>query len=80
MGLNRAFTSPNLCRALVLLNFSDSESRIIFKLLLDLRENIPIFVDALLHFKTKQDVIFCIDNAKVHLKAVLSPGYNKFLS
>ena len=32
---------------------------------------IPIFVDALLHHKTKQEFISGIDNAKVHLKAVL---------
>ena len=52
-------------------NGSDFEPRIILKLLLYLRENIPIFVDALLHFKYKQDFIFYIDNTKVHLKAVI---------
>ena len=33
-------------------------------------ENIPIFVDILLRHKVKEEFIFCIDNAKVHLKAV----------
>ena len=28
------------------------------------------FVDVLLHYKTKKEFIFCIDNAKVHRKAV----------
>ena len=52
-------------------NLSDCEPKITFQLLLYLRENIPIFVRALLHFKTKQKFIFCFDNAKVQLKAVL---------
>ena len=70
-GFNKALTVTNFCRVLIVLNFSDFKPRIIFKLLLYLSENIPIFVDALLHFKTKEDFIFCIDNAKIHLKAVL---------
>ena len=32
---------------------------------------IPIFVDVLPLYKTKQEYILCIDNAKAHLKAVL---------
>ena len=55
---NKAFTVPNFCRALIFLNFSDFETRIIFKLLLYLRHNIPIFVDTLLHSKTKQNLYF----------------------
>ena len=41
------------------------------KLHLNFEEYIPIFVDVLLHHKTKQEFIFCIDNAKVYQKAVL---------
>ena len=39
-------------------------------ILLQLNCNI-VFVDVLLHHKTKYEFIFCIDNAKVHQKAVL---------
>ena len=35
------------------------------------KENIPTFVNVVLHHKTKQEYIFCISNAKVHLKAAL---------
>ena len=31
---------------------------------------ILIFVDVLLHHKTMQEFIFCIDNGKIHLKAI----------
>ena len=70
-GLNGDSTVPNFCGALIFLNFSHFEPRIVFKILLYYRRNIPIFVDTLLHFKTKQDFVFCIDIAKVYLKAAL---------
>ena len=35
------------------------------------KEYIPITVDVLLHHKTKQELILCINNARVHLKAVI---------
>ena len=62
--------------SLIFLDFSDFEPRIILKyhrpnFAKKYNEYIPIFVDVLLHHKTKQEFIFCIDNAKVHLKAVL---------
>jgi len=37
------------------------------KAVLKLGKYIPISADALLHHKTKQEFIFCIDNAQVHL-------------
>ena len=36
-----------------------------------------MFVDIVQHSKTKQEFICCIDNAKVHLKAVLQLGSKK---
>ena len=62
------------------LNISDFEDVTIFKLFLNtkgltspknFKELIPIFVDVLLHSKTKQEFTLCTDNAKLHLKAVL---------
>ena len=53
--------------------FCNIEPRIILKLFLNtkgvtwpkkFKEYIPIFVDVLLHHKTKQELIFCIDDAK----------------
>ena len=49
--LNKASTVPNFYGALIFLHFSDVEPTIIFKLLLYLDENIPIFVDVSLYFK-----------------------------
>ena len=46
--------------------FSDSELRIILKLIL----NMKVIVDVLLHHKTKQELIFYIDDAKADVKAV----------
>ena len=67
---------PNVLPSLIFLNFSDFEPRNILKyhrpnFAKKYNEYIPIFVDVLLHHKTKQEFIFCIDNAKVHLNAVL---------
>ena len=42
-------------------------------------EYIPISVDVLLHHKTKHELIFCMDNAKLHLRAVLQRGYKTIL-
>ena len=42
-------------------------------------EYIPISVDVLLHQKIKHELIFCMDNANLHLRAVLQRGYKKFL-
>ena len=67
-GINKAFTVPKFFQALISLNYSDFEPRIIFKFILYLRENIQICVNVLLPFKTKKDFIFCIDNANAHLK------------
>ena len=67
----------NFFRASIFLNFSEFEHRITLKLFFKyqrcnfvqrIKEYIPIFVDILLHHKSRQEFIFCIDNAKVHLK------------
>ena len=31
---------------------------------------IPIYIDVLLHHKAEQELIFCINEAEVHLKAI----------
>ena len=68
------------------LNFSDSEPGIILKLFFSTKGvtspkkfqayflysiHTYNFVDVFLHHNTNLEFIFCIDNAKVHLKAVL---------
>ena len=55
---------PNFCRALIFLIVFDFKARNNFKLLLCLRGDIPLFVDAFLDGKTKQYFIFSIVNAK----------------
>ena len=69
---------PKFLPSLNFLPSSDFESRIILKLVLNtksvtssLRNIFQFFVDVLQHHKTKQEFIFCIDSAKVHLKAVV---------
>ena len=42
-------------------------------------EYIAIFVDVLIHHKPKRYFfVFCLDNAKVHLKAILQLGQKSF--
>ena len=70
----------NFLLSLNILNFSDFEPRIILKLFLNtkgvtlpktFKENISIFAHALLHQKTEKEPMFCINTAKMLLKAVL---------
>ena len=68
-GLNKGFTLPRFCRALIFLNCSDLEPITIFNFLLCLPENLIFGV--LLHVKTMQEFTLFIDDAKVHLQAVL---------
>ena len=58
----------------ILLYFSDFNTKGVA-----LPKYIPIFVDVLLGHKARQELTFCNDNAKVHLKTVLELGDKKFL-
>ena len=42
----------------------------------EMKEYIPIFVDVFLYHKSMKELIVCIDNAKIHLKAVLSVAHD----
>ena len=69
-GLNKAFTVPNLCRALIFVIVSDSEPRIIFKLLLYLRENIFQSLSMLYYILKLSKILYFVSiMQKVHLKA-----------
>ena len=81
------FIRRTFCRASIFLNFSAFEPRNILKLFSnnkcvalpkEFRKYIPIFVDVLLHHESNQELMFCIDKAEVHLKAVLQRNSQVF--
>ena len=75
-----AFWQATLCITKSTQFFSEPQYALIFLILsLELRIIFQYFVDILLHQKTKQEFICCIDNAKLHLKAVLELGYKEIL-